>query len=402
MSTLVLLTAAYPFGRSSETFLEAEIPILARHFDRVIILPSHREDTARRLPAGVRCETLLAGVSKERASLELLRQPRRAVIHYGRAIAKEGSPAAYLGHPRDYVATLGRNLVKYRLLKKFVSAERLREAVFYDYWLENSTLALSWLRREGVIHRAVARAHGFDVYDEQWSGGAVPFQAFKLASLDRVFTVSSHGLSHLAAGYPNARTKLILSRLGVERRQPVACADVEGQPLVISCASLLPFKRVEMIPEVLARIDRPLRWIHFGEGPSRGDVERAATALPDCVQWQLAGHIDHSHLLEYYKETKINLFVSLSTSEGLPVSLMEAISFGIPVLAVSVGGVPEIVTAATGRLVNVDDSVESIARAARHLIDQGDTHTNEIIAFFRCNFDAETNFGQFAEMLCAL
>jgi colanic acid/amylovoran biosynthesis glycosyltransferase len=131
-------------------------------------------------------------------------------------------------------------------------------------------------------------------------------------------------------------------------------------------------------------------------------VERAAARLPDRVSWRLAGHVDHSQLLECYRENRVDLFVSLSTSEGLPVSMMEAISFGIPVLATDAGGVPEIVNAHTGRLVSVHDPPDRIAGVARQLLDGEGPSTDEIIAFFKANFDAETNFGEFAEMLHAV
>lgn len=400
-NTLVLLTQAYPFGRKSETFLDAELPILARSFAQVIVVPSDREDHVRNLPPGVRCETFLADAARKHAWRELLRQPRRSALQYGRAIADEGSARAYLFHPRTYISSIGKNVLKYKLLKEWVLREGLQKAVFYDYWLENSTLALSWLRREGVLDRAVARAHGFDVYDDRWAAGTVPFRSFKLASLDRVFTISAHGLAYLAGKHPTARSKLSLCRLGVEAQQVRPRAG-EAEPLIVSCASLHPSKRVEMVPAVLAGIGRPLRWVHFGDGPSMGDVKRAARMLPEHVEWRLEGHVDHGELLDYYRANRVDLFVSLSVSEGLPVSIMEAISFGVPVLAIGVDGVPEIVTLSTGRLVGVDDPPDTIAAAARQLLDGDGPSRDEIIAFFEANYDAEKNFGDFAEVLHAV
>ena len=78
---------------------------------------------------------------------------------------------------------------------------------------------------------------------------------------------------------------------------------------------------------------------------------------------------------------------------------MEAISFGVPVLATNVGGVPEIVTAATGRLVDVQASPQTIADAASDLMEGNAPSRQEIVSFFEANFDAGTNFRHFAEML---
>lgn len=170
---------------------------------------------------------------------------------------------------------------------------------------------------------------------------------------------------------------------------------------MVSCASMLPFKRVEQIPGVLARIGRDVSWVHFGDGPNRREVERAASGLPTRVSWRLAGHVDHEDVLRFYASHRVALFISLSASEGLPVSMMEAISCGIPLLATRVGGVEEIVTDSTGSLVDVGDSPESVARNARQLLDGNAPSPEEVRRFFQANFDAERNFGEFVDYLYA-
>jgi len=400
--TLVVLTASYPFGTSSETFLDAELPILARRFARVIVVPSNRDDQSRRLPAGVRCETFLADCSRQDVLRTLLRYPGSAAVQFARAVVDEGSPLIYLCHPLAYMGVIALNLFKYRLLKEFVMREGLADAVFYDYWLENSTLALSLLRRSEAIHRGVARAHGFDLYDERSRLGAVPFRAFNVSSLDRVIAISSHGFSYLETKHPDARAKLRLSRLGVERQRRPSQRNRGSLPSIVSCASLTPLKRVQFVPEVLRSTGQPLRWVHFGDGPCRAEVERAAETLPNNVSWRLAGHVDRTEVLRYYRENNVDLFVSMSSSEGLPVSIMEAVSFGIPVLATDVGGVAEIVNSHTGRLVSVHDSIDEIARIARQLLDGDRPSVEEMMEFFEANFDAEKNFNEFAELLHAV
>jgi glycosyltransferase involved in cell wall biosynthesis len=399
-NTVLLLTVAYPFG-NAESFLDAELPVLTRRFSRVIVVPSRPQGQRRPLPAGVRCETFLGTVTRRWIARELVRRPSHAAFQYVRAVAREGSAAAYLRQPAAFMGIIGLNLLKYRLLKEFVIRERLEQALLYDYWLENSTLALSWLRREGVVTRAVARAHRVDLYDDCSPTQAVPFRAFNLASLDRIFPISSHGSRYLVARHPDAARKVYVSRLGVER-QHLSSRHRSASSLVVSCASLNDVKRVELIPPVLEHVGKPLRWVHFGDGPRRGAVERAASRLPAHVTWRLAGDVERSRLLSYYKENAVDLFISLSSSEGLPVSMMEAISFGVPILATAVGGVPEIVNAMTGKLVRVSDTADSVADAARHLLDGNRPSPNEIIAFFEANFEAEKNFGEFAARLDAV
>jgi glycosyltransferase involved in cell wall biosynthesis len=375
------------------------LAVLQHEFEQVIVLPSRREPHARQLPLSVRCETFLAEPGPYRALRGAVGSPARAVTQYVRAILEEGSPGPYLAHPVRFMGVLASNLRKYQLLKTFIRREGLEDAIFYDYWLFDSTVALSLLRRDGVIRRAVARAHGFDLYDERADAGAIPYRSLVVDSLDRVFAISAHGLSYLVGRYPEARAKLQLSRLGVERQETRRPRNPGTAPLVVSCAHLIPLKRVHIIPEVLAAIPLPLRWVHFGDGPERAAVATAAAKLPAHVSWELHGHVEHNAVIDFYRRNAVDLFVSLSSTEGLPVTMMEAISFGVPVLATRVGGVPEIVTPSTGRLVEIDTPAESIAREAHELL-VGDRPTNEeITAFFESNFEAERNFRRFSALL---
>src|SRR5262249_13364920 len=155
--------------------------------------------------------------------------------------------------------------------------------------------------------------------------------------------------------------KLQLSRLGVERRTARPTRASDDPPLVASCSALIPLKRVHLIPETLAAVGTPLRWVHFGDGPERSAVDAAAARFPDHVSWELRGHVAHEELIGFYERNAVDLFISLSASEGLPVTMMEAISFGTTLLSTDVGGVPEIVRPATGRLVGVDDPAEVVA-----------------------------------------
>ena len=98
----------------------------------------------------------------------------------GTALNQRVNRRAYLYGARVYLDILATSVLKARSLESWANQRDLRDAVFYDYWFENTTLAIALLRQAGVIRCAVARAHGFDVYDARWGAlGRVPFREFK-------------------------------------------------------------------------------------------------------------------------------------------------------------------------------------------------------------------------------
>ncbi|MDD0858820.1 glycosyltransferase [Arthrobacter alpinus] len=78
--------------------------------------------------------------------------------------------------------------------------------------------------------------------------------------------------------------------------------------------------------------------------PLEDDLRRIASEVErEDLVIELKGAVANDEVLNFYRNHEISVFINVSTSEGVPVSIMEAISFDIPVVATSVGGTPEIV-----------------------------------------------------------
>jgi glycosyltransferase involved in cell wall biosynthesis len=66
--------------------------------------------------------------------------------------------------------------------------------------------------------------------------------------------------------------------------------------------------------------------------------------------------------LDFYTEQPFDLFVNVSASEGVPFSIMEAFSVGIPVMATNVGGTGEIVNEQVGMLLPSDINLAGLVQ----------------------------------------
>jgi glycosyltransferase involved in cell wall biosynthesis len=398
---LVLLSAEYPFGDRSEPFLEAEMEVLAERFRRIYLLPSHRREGMRAVPGNAEIvEMDWLEEPTRRAKQRALASPEAARVLLW-TLRTPADVRPYLVS-REYIDILAKNILKLGSLRRFVRERGLGSAVFYDYWFENSTLALALLRRCGAIRTAVSRAHRFDIYDEAWEGRAVPFRSAKAQRLDAVFPVSDFGRAYLEEHVPALRGKTWVERLGVRDPGQTCPERTAATPLVVTCARLLPRKRVHLVPEVLASLDRPVRWVHLGDGPERRRVEAAASCLDRNVTWRLAGQLPHREVLEFYETHHVDALLSLSLSEGLPVSMMEAQSYGVPIVACAVHGVPEIVNDSTGVLVAPEATLPDVAAALRRALEPDTFYAAPVRKFFLNHFEASANYNRFADALIAL
>jgi glycosyltransferase involved in cell wall biosynthesis len=398
-----MFTSEFPFGSVAETFLETEMEVIAPRFRRIYILPSSASDVVRQVPDNVEVVRMpwLAGYGRVKRRAALLAPATAGVI--GSSLRTWRDSWGYLHSPKLYGDILAQNILKAREIAAFVHARGLRSAIFYDYWFENSTLALGLLRRAGLISTAVARAHGFDIFDERWGGLPVPFREAKGRTLDALYSASEAGRAYLHERVPSLRHKLQVCRLGV-LDPGVASPEPEppAPPLIVTCARLIPIKRIHAVPEVLAEHPRPVRWVHIGDGPERARVEASAERLLAPGSWKLLGAIPNAEVRRYYGRTSVQALLSLSASEGLPVSMMEAQSYGIPIVACDVGGVSEIVTPKTGVLVPSDATPRATAGALGQILTDRSTSRQSIRVEFHRRYDAHTNYGAFADQILAL
>jgi glycosyltransferase involved in cell wall biosynthesis len=77
--------------------------------------------------------------------------------------------------------------------------------------------------------------------------------------------------------------------------------------------------------------------------------------------------------MAHYRDHPVDLFISTTASEGgRPVSMAEALSCGVPVVATDVGGVPEIVAEDHGWLVQSHPTAEDVAACVGRVVDRSD------------------------------
>lgn len=90
-----------------------------------------------------------------------------------------------------------------------------------------------------------------------------------------------------------------------------------------------------------------------GDGSQRALLERRANALGIGTRVHFLGRVDR--MAEYL--SALDLFVLPSNKEGYPLSLLEAQSCGVPVIATDVGGSRDAVCPATGQMIQAGDSL---------------------------------------------
>jgi len=109
--------------------------------------------------------------------------------------------------------------------------------------------------------------------------------------------------------------------------------------------------------EILTQKGYNIKCYLFGDGPLREELEKSVSDMNLEKVIILAGAIPHDRLLELYVKNEVDCVVLPSVitdegeREGIPVSLMEAMAFKIPVVSTNTGGIPELLDNDAGIIV---------------------------------------------------
>lgn len=367
---------------------------LSKNFSHVCIIPSVVTDSAiRPVPANVEILNISYLLTKQYQGIK--KNIRALFSVFASQLLLSKRKITYLKKLRYYLSYLSHKINISEELYSVLCQKKLENAVYYSYWFDYWMLPLTILRRQNKIKNLVTRAHGGDVYEYQHieKDFFFPFRSFQVKNTDRVFCISEDGIEHLKERYPLSAKKLSLSRLGT-KNNGINPANTGGIFTLVSCSTFFHYKNVGRIVDILSGIHFPLRWIHIGdEGTEKEEVLKRAASLQANIQSEFKGQLTQEEIFELYRTIPIDLFINVSKSEGLPVSLMEAISLGIPVMAPDVGGIREIVNSKTGFLFQPTDSNQKLIDFITALQNKTTSfNRNEIRNFWSTNFRAEKNY----------
>ncbi|MBB3187837.1 glycosyltransferase [Microbacter margulisiae] len=398
---LILLTDSFPFG-NKETFLETEIGFLSDAFASVHLFPLHGEGDVRPQAGNVVVHApFLPFDPKNQKRLFIAGLCNTGPL--GFALKELITKSIYTNpvHLRVWSAALlvlraaHANRSRMKELQALIDAE----TVVYSYWGDKLALLMPFLKAGHQDLQRVARFHRTDLYEE-FKGGYIPFRQLLLPTLSHCVFISEDGQEYMTRRYAQWIRHAHLFRLGVVDNG-LNTADASSVFHLVSCSYMVPVKRISLLIEALQLIHVSLKWTHIGTGPLYETISNRSKQLPDCVTVELAGSKTNREVLNYYATTPIDLFINVSENEGVPVSIMEALSFGIPVIATDAGGTREIVDEAVGKLLPVDISADGVAQAIVSYMRQENKATIRKNARERWQerCDATRNYSEFARFL---
>jgi glycosyltransferase involved in cell wall biosynthesis len=200
-------------------------------------------------------------------------------------------------------------------------------------------LARAYRRAALVVHRRVVNPLSRS-----------PVALARYRSARRIFAISRFVADRVIAGGISPEQVAVIydgvelpsAAAVVARQQARKRWDVDGETLIGCVAQFVPGKNQEILirafPSVLKQIPN-CRLLLIGDGPERAGLEQLARTLVIAPRVVFGGFIED--VARAYEALDVFLFPAVN--EGLGSSLLMAMSYGLPVVVVTSGGVPEVV-----------------------------------------------------------
>ena len=170
---------------------------------------------------------------------------------------------------------------------------------------------------------------------------------------DRVHRIANGVATQLYAGKPDAR---LIPQLQTRR---------EGEVFIGCVAGLRPVKDLPMLIRAVAGVNARFKLVILGEGPERQNILEAAEAMAIEDQVILPGFLPEPHRYMGL----FDIFALSSKSEQAPISVIEAMAAGLPVVSTRVGDIPAMVSpenvpflAPRHHEVDLRDRIDTLAR----------------------------------------
>lgn len=358
---LYYFTNSYPFG-IGETWKFNELNILKNYFNEIIVVPYHYAgnfQSPKALPKGVNCHTPLFkgdGIKLSWTSFFLLFD-KNVIYFFNEAINNK-----VFTNKKKIISWLAasihlKNLLAHPLIKNIISNPS-KDIYLNFFWGRGSCDFLPFVKKDNYGKIAV-HFHRYDLFEDE-NYGYIPYRRQLLNSIHLAAPSSEIGLRHMRFLHKDTRCQIELFRLGVVNNGEVQSSN-DNILRIVSCSYLSSVKRVHLISEALACVSFPIEWIHIGDGPLLFQLQESIVKLPNNIKVELLGMMDPNELIPFYKQRKIDLFLNVSSSEGVAMTILEALSLGIPTFATNAGGSSEVIDDMVGRIFDINFVPQQLA-----------------------------------------
>ena len=368
MKVLILTTNSYPFGKNEDQ-LHFQVLSFSNVFDKVYIISSqNNKKVLFDLPSNVIPYNLNFNLTSSQKIIGLKNLFNGLLLNELKQIILKRKDVKWYRVIKLLTNSFTLSTRYARFIDSIITKDNLTNEclTLYSYWATEASIgsAIVKKKRSNLQINLNVRFHAYELYEERHNPNYIPYRTLLISSANKLIFISNQGKEYFENKYGHQENSIV-NRLGVRRGNKIDMSE-NAEIKIVSCSSLIDLKRVHLIIDALSEIkELKVSWIHIGEGVLKDyliqqcNKKFTGTNISYCFK----GFLNNSLINDFYKNGKFDLFINVSEYEGVPLSIMEAMSNSIPCIGTDVGGVKELIDhKSNGYVLDKDFDVKELSQ----------------------------------------
>ena len=291
----------------------------------------------------------------------------------------------------------------YPIANKIINTHKKDNIVVLSTWFGACSYTAAKIKEKYPHICTTSLAHSYEVLVSRDNNIPYYFVDYRHKNLDGIFFISKivrdlyiQNIGPLKKDY---LAKMFVNYLGSFKTGNWHNERKKESFHIVTCSRMIPLKRLDILILSLKKWSHcNIKWTHLGDGPLYNHIlQESQKAMKEngLLNINILGRLPNEAVKTFYKNESIDIFINLSSIEGLPISIMEAISYGIPVIATDVGGTSEIVNSETGFLlpanINPTDVLDALETYYKMPEKEINSLRNTCQNFWEREFNADKN-----------
>ncbi len=413
--TIIFFSLYYPF-HFSDSYLDEEINGLSQRVDKMIVISADTRHTERRCTPTNAIVYRYAPVTNVLIRIKAFQLFFKPMLYFElHEIVFKQRRVISFGLLKELFAFYTRAIATKQFLDKVIKSEKINVShlLIYSYWMIESSMAAILVKKAVPAIKVICRAHSQDVYFERSPVKYQFFRKYIFNHLNHLYFISGNAMEYFCEKHQLStfdKKKVSVNRIGIAANRSFIDKINSDTIRIISVAYIQMIKRIDLIIDTLSLItDIKIEWIHVGhvhnseEGFNKiKEYADQKLTLNENIRFSFKGQTEKCELFKLYDQKKFDFFLNVSQTEGIPVSMMEAMSYSVPVIGTNVGGVAEIIEdGRNGFLLPPYPNAEKVKQEIlRYYLLEPEARSNmrkEAFNTWNKKYNAEKNYKQFIE-----
>ena len=369
---IVMKDSIILFSHNIHAFMFHEVPFAAMTFKRVIVVAPENQELSSVCCRyeNIRYEPIKARWGFKECADAFTQIDKTVLSEVYQATANKLVTVDYLKNMMYYLRC---KFVLNNICRKYIDDQGDRW-VIESMWLFATAYAISSIREDYKKATLVSLAHAFEIDDTRNAQIDYSCLQFCHERLDYISFISKNKMNEYLINHVRRlgwrEDNCHLDYLGTIKTDSALSSPSGGMPFhIVTCGRCIALKRLDLLIEALKLVDTlRIKWTHIGDGDEFQKLREKSKSLPSNITVSWLGAMSNEKVHKFYAENDIDMVLNLSTTEGVSVSLMEALSYGIPIIATDVGGNSEVCDDTVGILLPAAPSPDEVKTAVENIL----------------------------------